>query len=463
MTATGLHLTQALGAALADLGWDAEDARIRDAAPTAARGHNLVVICPPAPLYLAPTLAGVLSRPVTATGPRTLLLLTPGHLRAEWRELLAALQPAGWTPAFERPGAARAIAAGVPALLVLEPEAALELRRRSELAAEGLLAVVVAWPERFHDVEVLPAILEGAAKELQRIVVTSDPARSAPVVERHAWRALTVGTAVEPVPREGLRTVEVPWGRRVGLLPDLARFLGVSRLAVWTGDRSRHGEIHRALYGSPGAVEITDRHPESADVVVAFDPPDAATLARLCETGDTVLLAPPGTESYFAALAPMHRPLLLPEELADTADEAGERRSRIARAARESDLGPDLAVLAPLLEAWGPSRVAAAAYRLWGEERRARGRPQQAAAPAAPTTRLWIGVGRKDDAGPNDLVGLLANELRVDRGAIGRIDVRETYSLVEVPSERAEALARAITGRSVRRRRLVARVDRKER
>jgi ATP-dependent RNA helicase DeaD len=69
-------------------------------------------------------------------------------------------------------------------------------------------------------------------------------------------------------------------------------------------------------------------------------------------------------------------------------------------------------------------------------------------------------VGRRDEATTGDLVAVLIKEVGLAREAIGRIELRETFSLVEVPAGDAERVARALTGLTVRRRKLVARVDR---
>ena len=47
---------------LAAAGWSAEHPAMRDAAPVAARGHNLVFVAPPSPAWAAPVLGGVISR-----------------------------------------------------------------------------------------------------------------------------------------------------------------------------------------------------------------------------------------------------------------------------------------------------------------------------------------------------------------------------------------------------------------
>ena len=51
----GLHLSPPIAAAVARLGWSADDPVMRDSAPTAARGHNLVTLVPPDPASLPQT------------------------------------------------------------------------------------------------------------------------------------------------------------------------------------------------------------------------------------------------------------------------------------------------------------------------------------------------------------------------------------------------------------------------
>ena len=46
------------------------------------------------------------------------------------------------------------------------------------------------------------------------------------------------------------------------------------------------------------------------------------------------------------------------------------------------------------------------------------------------------------------------------RESIGRIELRDGFSLIEVPAGDAERIARALSGATIRKKRLVARVDR---
>ena len=103
--------------------------------------------------------------------------------------------------------------------------------------------------------------------------------------------------------------------------------------------------------------------------------------------------------------------------------------------------------------------MAAALYDLW---------TTAAAAPAAPpplpdipaTARIFVGVGKKDGATVNDLVAVLTKEVRVERAKIGRVELRDAYSLVELPAQDAERIAGALNGTTIRRKRVTARVDR---
>jgi ATP-dependent RNA helicase DeaD len=79
--------------------------------------------------------------------------------------------------------------------------------------------------------------------------------------------------------------------------------------------------------------------------------------------------------------------------------------------------------------------------------------------PTGPMTRLFINVGAMDNARPGDLVGAITNEARITSAQIGKIDIRENHSLVEVAADVAEGVVAKLTGSTVRGRRVVARVD----
>jgi ATP-dependent RNA helicase DeaD len=73
---------------------------------------------------------------------------------------------------------------------------------------------------------------------------------------------------------------------------------------------------------------------------------------------------------------------------------------------------------------------------------------------------MFLTVGTKDRASAKDLVGALIKEAGLQKGQIGKIDVRETFSLVEVAPAALDQAVRRMTGVSVRGRRVTARSDR---
>ena len=174
--------------------------------------------------------------------------------------------------------------------------------------------------------------------------------------------------------------------------------------------------------------------------------------------GEVVLMVPSGTERYVERIASPRRPVRLPGAAEAVASEAGARRAAVARAIEERKSDAAMLTLAPLFERHDPATVAAALFDLWTTAPAAPTTPPPTEAPA--TARIYVGVGRKDGATVNDLVAVLTKEVRVDRAKIGRVELRDAYALVELPAQEAEGIARALSGATIRRKRVTARVDR---
>ena len=86
--------------------------------------------------------------------------------------------------------------------------------------------------------------------------------------------------------------------------------------------------------------------------------------------------------------------------------------------------------------------------------------PRGRAAPSV--TRLYIGLGRRAGVRPQDLVGAIANEARIDARGIGAIDITDRFSVVEVPDEAADEIIHALSGTTIRGKRVNVRRDREE-
>lgn len=457
-----VHVAAPVAANLAALGWTADHPRIREVTPITARGHNVVVVAPPSPAWAGPALAGALSALVEAESGR-MLVVVPADGVAEWTAQVESLLPGtGLTCLSARSAgrAARLLRGTPPKIIVFSADLALALVARGDLKMAALSAIVLAWPERWADDAALLPLMQDLPAEAQRMIVSADGPRAAELAERYARKAPVGGPPSGATTAGPVRTVACSWARRVAAIPELVELLDPATLTVWTADTRLHSVLGAALSGvAPGATITTAAPGSPTGLVVALDLPDAATLGELLAAGDVVLLVPPGCEAWVAGLAAPRRPLALPGIIDEAAEETRKRRATIGRVVLEEDLTEAALVLGPLLERFEAPAVAAALYTLW------RQRPAASVQAAAPVTegvteKIWVGIGRKDEVGVNELVAFLTRELGVERAQIGRIEVRDTFSLIEVPRAEAPRIAESLSGRTMRRRRLVARVDR---
>jgi ATP-dependent RNA helicase DeaD len=453
-----LHLKPPIAAALERLEWKADDPSTREAAPTAARGHNLVAVTPPVPVYATPAVAGLLSR--IERGSRA-LLLCPASQLDEWGRLVHRIAQDTSLRVQVAHGTARVmrqLRAEAVDVVVASPETALTLAGRSALRMEAIAGLVLAWPESWPDHDSLTPLMQDLPKDVQRIIYTAEAAGVNLLVERYARKALTLSMpGMEGPPAGPVRTVSVSWAGRVQALAGLVELLDPASLGVWTVDRSYHGAIGQVIALNQPEVRLITGDAPPADIIIAFDLPTVDRLRQLVGAGEVVLLVPPGTERYVAAIAAPRRPLLLPDLLDAARSAEGARRAAILKTIESGNSHRSLLTLAPLFERHDPAAVAAALYELWSGS-------APTAAPPPPdvpaTAKIYVSAGKKDGVTANDLVAVLTRELRVERSKIGRIELREAYSLIEIPAQDAEKVAAELNGVTVRRKRVTARVDR---
>jgi hypothetical protein len=316
---------------------------------------------------------------------------------------------------------------------------------RAALKLETIETVVLAWPESFTgELDTLLA----EAPSARRVVLSWNPPALTEFLERHARRPeITgdiplddVGRPLGPV--ASARYAVVTAGRKTAALRDVLDTLRAVRPYVWDG----------------GAVAAPDPAP---DAVVAATLPTRDELRQLAAIGQPTVLVQAAQLPYLRAIAG-----LTPIHQTATADRALDRnaavRAQIAARLTQGDVDAELAVLAPLFEEHDPATVAGALLAL---QRDARSEMRDAT-PAPPQTqtgwvKLFVTVGTKDRASAKDLVGALIKEAGLEKGQIGKIDVRETFSLVDVAPAALDQAVRRMTGVSVRGRRVSARPDRR--
>lgn len=240
---------------------------------------------------------------------------------------------------------------------------------------------------------------------------------------------------------------------RFGLPPGLEearRWLGAAahRIAVVEPRHRRQLALLAERAGWP-LRPVAERVPESMRDEVERLRREIARRADDVDPVETLLLEPlfesHGAAEVAAALSGWLREDLPPEKL------PGAARPDHGGAAGEGD-------------ATAPAETPGRGRRPAGR----RGRPEPGAADAgggrrgAGWTRLFIKVGDRDGVGPGDLVGAITGESDAVGGQIGKIDIRETYSLVEVEPDVADHVIRQLDGSTIRGRTAEVRRDREQ-
>ena len=87
--------------------------------------------------------------------------------------------------------------------------------------------------------------------------------------------------------------------------------------------------------------------------------------------------------------------------------------------------------------------------------------PERLRTSSADMTKIWIGLGRSSRIAPGDLVGAIANEARINSREIGAIDIADNFSIVEVTTTLASGVITSLRGKTIRGKKVSARLDRK--
>src|SRR2546426_768017 len=271
------------------------------------------------------------------------------------------------------------------------------------------------------------------------------------------------------LPLTSASTPSPPWAARPAPSPTAvwtcSPALGPARYVVVSPSR-RPAALRDALDA------LDPRRPyiwRGGPVAAQGDPPDAllcvllptrAEFAALSRLGAPVLFPTAAQLPYVQSLARPLTPLRLPTPADRAQDRAADLRERVAQILTDRSVDAELALLDPLFERHDPAEVAAALLAILGGG--GRGKREGVAIEPAPAAwvKVFVNVGKKDRAAPKDLVGALLREVGIEKEAIGRIELRETFCLIDVAPAVAERVVRDLTGVSIKGRRAVARLER---
>src|SRR5690554_3094559 len=465
----------------------------RSAVPVLRRGGNAVLYGSSGAGVVAAYGLGVLDRLAGGEGRGLRGLVVAASDAAAERIALSLARlagPAGVSVAAVGPG----WAPGVPDVVVASAETALREVEASRLKLDTLESFVLDSASAvlvLSGREVVEALTVSVPREAQRVVVTAEATPEVEsYVERHVRRALWIpgrpAVAEEtPAVRGVLGYAVAPEGGKAELLAALVAN-GAVRLPA-----ALHCRTGASAVAAREALELRGFHagdpepgpaPGSAvfrlatrDAVmlsggvantVSYDVPfDAESLGERHAGGGVVLvlarelphLRQIAADAQFTLEAVGAEPVAARGEL-------DAYRARIRRAVREEDIGAQLLVLEPLLAEFSAAEVAAALSALL-RQRAPAPAPAAAAAPAGPAPRPWVrlfvSAGQRDHVRPGDLVGAITGEAGITGEDVGRIEIRDTFSIVEVAAESAERVIQALNGVTLKGRSLRVDYDRK--
>lgn len=483
--------------------------RGRHIALVAAEGAGL------APLYAA---AAVRDLAAGETGGRAFVLTATVDRARRCASRMHAVARAAGHEVVVVPGAGAGATGRVP-IVVGPPAAVLEGVRRGDIPAAALCTLVLDDVRALEPARAaVEAVVQASGDGARRIATTH--ARDAAfdeLIERWLPRARRWPNELFAEPRAGASDSGRVAGTPVAVASRATREGRLARLAELLHEITQAGAAAAvSVETAPRAVADVRAALSVAGLRVAAAETDDGATVRVGAWGEVDAAAhavafelPPAPEPLARAAAAAERCYAIVDTLHErqfelTASRAGLRvaplaepadpalmddvaafRARVSAALEEQDLASGALLLAPLLEEHGAPRVAAAlagllraadrAARPAGEAapgRAARGDAPTRDAAGAPTdasarratrptwTKVFVGVGKRDGAGPGDLVGAITGETSAAGGQIGRIDIRQNFTLVDIDSLIADAVVRGLDGSRIKGRQVVARLDR---
>ena len=361
-------------------------------------------------------------------------------------------------------------------IVVGTPATILQLVKASALKLGTVRAVAFAWADALLAEpgveEALGTLLGDIPKESARTIAATEvtPAVES-LIERYARRARRVTSLASvdttPISIEYFTTAE---SARTIALRRLLDALDLDNASVFVrGDESTATirQLLRSLgYSGAGAPVRVSHGGGSPAAVVLYDLP--ASREELTEAMGTsakrvIALIQPRQQSTLRALAGggRLRPITLPDSGlgARTRDEL--IRTELRSVLDRGPVGRTLLALEPLLEEFDGVDIAAAALELL-ELERARPRAPDATAAAAPKdgmVRLYFSVGARDGLRVGEVVAAIGNDAGVPSPEIGKVEIRDSHTIVEVAPSSAAQVVEKLTGKTMAGRRLIVRPD----
>lgn len=468
-----------------------DQAEAAETVATIGRSAGTVYVLPHTSESIAEFLAPALGR-INPESPAVQVLVITSDAENALAIAEDAHSPKGATgievlPATSATRTARLLRARPVRALAGPPDELLALVAGSHLKLDELKVVVIAWAEDVLDqggktVSALESLLSDAGKTAERVIVTRKlDKRIEDFVERYARRSRRA-----LAPMDDIGTGEIPELRYL-TTAGIARPASLRRLldeldppsaAVIARTTIGQAEARRVLHtlgysgdGSP-VTAICGAPPGPVHTVILYEAPVRRSEISALTGAGTVNVITLVQPSELPALREMIGARLGPVNLSSGASKLRRRddtmRSEL-RSVLASGIPPrEIAPLEPLLAEYDAVEIAAAALQLLERERRIAkatpaamtATPAAAAAWTGATSKLFVTLGERDGVKPGDLVGTIAGESGIPGGQIGKVEVYESHSIVEVPAAESEKIIVAINGKMIKGRKIAVRADR---
>lgn len=382
------------------------DSPTSDTAPAGiTRAANVLHLVPPDAARLArlvlPTLTAAAG--AAASGLRTLVLTDDDDTAVEVARCASREVGGGMAPIVALTAGARArrvLAAQLPGAVAIPVTVAAALLGKSALPCANVRHVLLAMPAVPSDPavqEAINAVMAELPKNASRTLVA---ARETPdveaLVERHFFKARRVREEAMPALtayKGQIQVVATAPGSRWDTLRRLLDEIDPPAAVILTPDASAHADAQRELaalgYSAAGPV-LASRGDvaHGTSMVVLTGVPDAAMLRTAAAAAPVhliVLCAPREIREVRAIAGPIPvRVVALDAALARAASREAATRGRLREILVSGEFGRELGTLAPLLDEFDGSEVAAAALVMAAEAARASAQRATASAPPPP-------------------------------------------------------------------------------
>ncbi len=443
------------------------------------RGQNVVHVMPLDWSAAGEVLASIIER-IDPTRAETQLLVVTADAENAAAAAEAIVSAAGERAvtvmaATASPRAARLLKASAAHVVTGAPAELVALLQGSALKSEAIRSVVFAWLEPIletTEAAPLETLLGELPKDGARVVLAAEltPAYEA-LIERYARRARRAVDAPADEQAKALSAEYVsssPTARGASLRR-LLDALDLPRAELYARTASIRAEgsmIARSLGYPADAVRVNSGDTPSVatnDPLVLLELPKSKEAMRaLVGTGARKLYALVQPSQLASLRSLLGGGVVTPMPLVEAAERARGKDAALRASLRDvlsaGDVRREVLALEPLLSEFDGIEIAAAALRMLEQQRGTR--PAAAtSAQAGPMQRLFVNLGEKDGLRAQEIITAITTEAGIPGSQVGRVEVRETHSIVEVASAVAELVVGKITGATVRGRKVQARLD----